>query len=779
MEPVDRQPEARIALLLVIGVLGACRNEAPLVGSAVAPLAAAQASTTGPSYVDITWMSISNIYYQTGPLNILTDGYFTRIPQSEFFGGGGGLAHTHDALKPDVPAVLQVRDALGGASAFNLLLTGHSHFDHAFDTATWASSTGAPIYGSKTTCYQLVAQNIPAAQCTSIDGGERITLSDGVTMRVVRWNHSGDSSTNPEQHDPVELAGPPTLDPITGGLYAGVADAFPNGGGARGFLFTIDGPQGRISWFFQNSASATDLTAAIIVDGVSFGAPLDNLKAAMSDAGLTSVDLWIGTGGKPVAQLVVPVLNPKAYLPVHWDDMFGAFLAGVPAAFSDPSLEAFLSQSGVNLVRPHQYMDKWRLDVSGIVAIDNGPVKQALGFCKPLTSCGTGKNCGTIPSGCGGAVSCGAGCTAPQTCGGGGTANVCGCTPVTSCRTGKNCGTIADGCGGAVSCGAGCTAPQTCGGGGSANVCGCTPVTSCGTGKNCGMIPDGCGGAVSCGAGCTAPETCGGGGTANVCGCTPVTSCGTGKNCGTIADGCGGAVSCGADCVAPETCGGGGSANVCGCTPVTSCGTGKSCGTIPDECGGTVSCGADCIAPETCGGGGSANVCGCTPVACQAGSCGSVDDGCGGRQECVCPANASCIQAHCVSIPDAGADSDEAAAEGGIPGTGGGGGAGVAGGAGAAGGAGGVAGGAGAPPEIDTASGASTDDALDDTNVSGAGGSGDDSGAPADRGQADGAVAAGHTSGGGCGCSASGSGGPTPLLLVAVLGLIARRARRR
>src|SRR3954451_18802936 len=164
-------------------------------------------------------MSISDIYYQLGPLNILTDGYFTRLPHSEFSGGGGGLAHTQDALKPDVAAVLRVRDALGGASAVNLLLTGHSHFDHAFDTATWASSTSAAIYGSKTACYQAVAQNIAAARCTPVDGGERITLSDGVTLRVVRWNHSGDSSINPEQHNPVELAAPPTLDPVTGGLY--------------------------------------------------------------------------------------------------------------------------------------------------------------------------------------------------------------------------------------------------------------------------------------------------------------------------------------------------------------------------------------------------------------------------------------------------------------------------------------------------------------------------------------------------------------------------------
>ncbi|HEX3695696.1 MAG TPA: hypothetical protein VH374_09930 [Polyangia bacterium] len=324
-------------------------------------------------------MSISNVYYQLGSLKILTDGYFTRIPASEFYGGGGGLAHTHHAFKPDLPMVARVRDALGGATAVNLLLTGHSHFDHTFDTATWSSMTGAPIFGSKTTCYQVLAQNLPAERCTPIFGGERIALADGVTMRVVRWNHSGDPTSNPEQHNPVELKDVPIPDPVTGGLHAGVAEDFPNGGGGRGFLFTVDGPQGRFSWFYQNSASPTDLSVPIVLDGVNYGAPLDNLKAAMSDAGLTSVDLWIGSGGKSVAQLVLPVIKPKAYLPVHWDGLSGAFLAGT-SAFSDSALESYLSQSSVRLVRPRQYMDKWRLDVSGVVAVDNIAVKQVLGF---------------------------------------------------------------------------------------------------------------------------------------------------------------------------------------------------------------------------------------------------------------------------------------------------------------------------------------------------------------------------------------------------------------
>ncbi|MEO6600124.1 MAG: MBL fold metallo-hydrolase, partial [Polyangiaceae bacterium] len=336
----------------------------------------------GTPYVDITWLSISNIYYELGQLGILTDGYVTRIPTTNFFGGQGGLAFTHQSSVPDVSLVKRVLSALGGPQKLNLLLSGHSHFDHSFDTATWSALTGAPIFGPNTTCLQARAQGIGASKCQPVFGGERIRLSEEVTLRVVRWNHSGDSTSNPEQHNPIELRAVPLVDPSTGGLRAGVSEDFPNGGGSRAFLFTVKGRQGDFSWVFQNSASATDLTTPIVIDGVDYGAPLANLKAALADAGLSSVDLWIGTGGAPVATLVLPVLHPKAYLPVHWDGLDGPFLSGVRSPFSDSALATLLAKSSVKLITPAAYMDKWRLDASGIRAISNLAVKQALGFSK-------------------------------------------------------------------------------------------------------------------------------------------------------------------------------------------------------------------------------------------------------------------------------------------------------------------------------------------------------------------------------------------------------------
>ncbi len=337
-------------------------------------------SAAPPSFVDITWMSISNMYYELGPLHIVTDGYITRLPQSDFFGGGGGYAHTRRPFTPDVAAVARVVQALGQPTRVNLLLTGHSHWDHSFDTATWSKLTGARIMGSKTTCLQAQAEGVPAERCRIVNGGEAIPLADGVTMRVVRWNHSGDPAVNPEQHNPVELSAVPVPDPKSGGLRAGVAEDFPNGGGNRAFLFTVDGPDGRFSWFFNNSASPVDLHVPIVVDGIDYGAPLENLRRAMRDAKLTSVDLWIGSRDVTAAKLVVPVLQPKAFLPVHWDGLWGAFEAGVPQPYADPALEGFLKSSGVALVRPAQYMDKWRLDRRGVRPLPNLEVKTALGF---------------------------------------------------------------------------------------------------------------------------------------------------------------------------------------------------------------------------------------------------------------------------------------------------------------------------------------------------------------------------------------------------------------
>ena len=51
------------------------------------------------------------------------------------------------------------------------------------------------------------------------------------------------------------------------------------------------------------------------------------------------------------------------------------------------------------------------------------------------------------------------------------------CTPTTCAAAGAGCGSLSDGCGNTLNCGS-CTAPATCGGGGTPNVCGTTTTST-------------------------------------------------------------------------------------------------------------------------------------------------------------------------------------------------------------------------------------------------------------------------------------------------------------
>ena len=334
-----------------------------------------------PPSVELTWMSIANWYFKFGDLRIMMDGYFTRVPGPPFFfGGGGGFKNTIAPFPVNVPSILRVSEALDAGGSLDYVIAGHSHFDHTFDTATWSALSHAPIIGGLSTCLQAQAEGLPASQCINVKGGERLRLTDDVTMYVVRWNHSGSHAANPEQHDPVELSAPPIPDPVNGGLRGGVAEDFPNGGGGRMYLFTVGHGAQRLSFFVNNSASAVDLTQDIVVDGVNYGAPLDNLKKAMDAAQLDSVDLWIGTGGAPVAQLVVPVLKPRAYIPNHWDGLFNPFFPGLPFPYRDTRLQAYLASQGIPILPQTQYFDKYVLGKDGVSKVPNTAQKQKLGF---------------------------------------------------------------------------------------------------------------------------------------------------------------------------------------------------------------------------------------------------------------------------------------------------------------------------------------------------------------------------------------------------------------
>ncbi len=340
-------------------------------------------AVAAPPSVEMTWMSIANWYFKIGDKRILMDGYISRVPESLFVPSPvfpkDMYTYTKGPAAVDVPSITRVKEGMLGNDKVDLLLAGHAHWDHSWDTPTWSRLTGAPMIGSLSACLQANAQGVSGAGCRVVSGGEKFLLGDGITMRVVRWNHSGDAS-NPIQHFAREIYRPPVPDPATGGLRAGVGEDYPNGGGNRAFLFTVDSAEGQLSFFVNNSASAFDLDKEIVADGVSYGSPLGNLAAAMKDAGLTQVDAWIGTGGLTVAQQVVPVLHPKAYVPNHWDGLFNPFWPGMPYPYKDEALRDYLNTQKISLQPQTQYFDKFVLTRGGVVKDTNHAVKSKLGF---------------------------------------------------------------------------------------------------------------------------------------------------------------------------------------------------------------------------------------------------------------------------------------------------------------------------------------------------------------------------------------------------------------
>jgi hypothetical protein len=184
------------------------------------------------------------------------------------------------------------------------------------------------------------------------------------------------------------------------GLRPGVLQDFPNGGGARAYLFTVETTKGVVSWLYSNTGNAETFQRPAAVDETFFqtqGLPLNNLvfalrqtssqnnlRTAMAAAKLGHVDLWIGYSDRSLAEAVCDVVRPKAHIPHHWDGLFSPFFAGLPFPYTSVAgtgeLTAFFQSRGATLFPPQQYMDRFQLTTKGVIPVANDAIKAKLGF---------------------------------------------------------------------------------------------------------------------------------------------------------------------------------------------------------------------------------------------------------------------------------------------------------------------------------------------------------------------------------------------------------------
>lgn len=341
---------------------------------------------TDDDAVRITWIGVANWLFEVGATRVLYNAYFTRISEDQFYGGPAEFNHTYEPQVPDEATVQRVVHALTDDGRIDYVLTGHSHFDHAFDVAAVAKLSGAQVIGSQSTVLQAIAQDVPESQCTIVSGGERIELAPDLTVSAVRWAH-GLAEMAPELSAPRELDVAPIRDPITGGLKAGGLDAFPNGGGARGFLFEFAGPSDSVSWYVTDASTPGAPDAKVVLDGVDYGRPLDNLTSAMRQADLQSVDLWIALGvpfpeAESTIELGLPILRPRYVIPHHFDPLFHPFEFGLDpdGGFENDVITALVDQAGAQLHVPRQYLDSWDLHSSGLKSRDSSQIRAQLGI---------------------------------------------------------------------------------------------------------------------------------------------------------------------------------------------------------------------------------------------------------------------------------------------------------------------------------------------------------------------------------------------------------------
>ena len=117
--------------------------------------------------VTLDWLGVSTFRLIVDDVIIFLDAYLDRVPSAPPVG-----LTTADVDRAD------------------FILVGHSHFDHLWGAERIANRTGATIIGSHETARIMTNEELPESQLVTVSGGERVRLSDKVTVRVFPSQHS-------------------------------------------------------------------------------------------------------------------------------------------------------------------------------------------------------------------------------------------------------------------------------------------------------------------------------------------------------------------------------------------------------------------------------------------------------------------------------------------------------------------------------------------------------------------------------------------------------------
>jgi L-ascorbate metabolism protein UlaG (beta-lactamase superfamily) len=235
-------------------------------------------------HVTLTWLGVTTLLFDDAETQLLVDGFFSRPTLLD-------LALDRE-ITPDVEAV-DAALAAAGITQLDAVMTVHSHFDHALDTALVAQRTGAVVIGSQSTANLARGAGLPESRI-------RTASEEGGSWTFGRFRVEFVRS----RHMPVNDAGDP---PFPGRIEAPLAPPAPVSAWREGGSYTIVVHHPAGSTLVQGSAgfvpgALSGHRADVVLLGVG---GLGRLGRAYTE------DYW---------REVVSVTGARWVLPVHFDD---------------------------------------------------------------------------------------------------------------------------------------------------------------------------------------------------------------------------------------------------------------------------------------------------------------------------------------------------------------------------------------------------------------------------------------------------------------------------
>ncbi len=329
-----RLSSPRALFLVGLFALASCANDESTAGG-----------PEGEPQVSLTWLGVTHWLVEYQDTAILLDAYVSRP-------GPGVTGPTEEGLD----LMQRVLDA-AGVEALDLILVGHSHFDHAVDCGAVALRTGAQVVGTETTCLIAQAEGLPTDRCTRVGNGNRADPFEGVSIQTIRTIHC----------NPTGIGTFAELDEEPENPFAAPI------GGVVSFLITFGD---ELTLLYQNSIGPLDGDDSSGEDYVA------NLEAVLG-AGV-EIDLWLS----PIGFLEGPELDayydrvrPRFVLAQHWDGLAPDLEAGTSTSFmATGAVTEATERAGAELFAPEQYFDRFVLSPAALVRSEDAPVRDAFGL---------------------------------------------------------------------------------------------------------------------------------------------------------------------------------------------------------------------------------------------------------------------------------------------------------------------------------------------------------------------------------------------------------------